>query len=185
MQFETPTKVRLALRQVFSLLDARFDLPVAELEFRLACSEAWTILEHLEHVCLCNQFLLLTITKGCAKARRRASEGQLPEGESDLALLSTIALPGAFDWPPPSHMIPTGTRTPAELRTQLNYQRDQCMELLAGMPSGEGRLCSIWMSVHALGRLDMYQWLYFLAQHAKYHLALIDARRGHEVSRES
>ena len=178
VQSETPAVVRLALMQAFTLLDARFDLPLAELERRPASREDWTILEHLEHVCLCNQFLLLTITKGCGKARRRASEGQLPEGESDLALLSAIALPGAFDWPPPSHMVPTGTRALAELRAQLSRQRVQCMDLLAGMPSGEGRLCSIRMSVQGLGRLDMYQWLYFLAQHANYHLALIDARQG-------
>jgi hypothetical protein len=26
------------------------------------------------------------------------------------------------------------------------------------------------MSVNALGRIDLYQWLYFLAQHARRHL---------------
>lgn len=32
-------------------------------------------------------------------------------------------------------------------------------------------------TVHdTLGRLDMYQWLYFLAQHGRYHLALIERR---------
>jgi hypothetical protein len=28
--------------------------------------------------------------------------------------------------------------------------------------------------VHSLGEIDMYQWLYFLVQHARYHLALVD-----------
>ena len=48
--------------------------------------------------------------------------------------------------------------------------------LLAVMPQGEGRLCTIRMSVNKAGWLDMYQWIYFLVQHASYHLALIDQR---------
>jgi hypothetical protein len=178
MQFVTSETVRVALTRVFSLLDARFELPREELERRPDYPDAWTIAEHLEHVCLANHFLLLTIKKGCRTALRRAAGAQPPEGESDLALLSPIASPGAFDWSVPSHMVPTGRRQPAEIRDELNSQRDACLELLAGMPRGEGRLCSIRISVHALGRLDMYQWLYFLAQHARYHLALITLRRA-------
>jgi hypothetical protein len=175
---KTSEAVRHALIQAFSGLDAWFELPREELEHRPDYPGAWTIAQHLEHVCLANRFLLLTIAKGCGKARRRAAGGELPEGESDLDLLSPIASPGAFDWSPPSHMVPTGSRQPAELRAELENQCEGCLELLAGMPHGEGRLCSIRMSVHGLGRLDMYQWLYFLAQHANYHLAFIASRRG-------
>ena len=178
-QFVTVKTVGAALTEVFALLDARFELPREELERRADRQDAWSVLEHLEHVCLANHFLLLTIGKGCGKARRRGAGAEPPEGESDLALLSPIAVPGAFDWQPPVHMVPAGGRQPEELRSLLKSQRDDCLELLAGMPRGEGRLCSIWMSVNKLGRLDMYQWLYFLAQHARYHLALMESETAH------
>jgi len=44
------------------------------------------------------------------------------------------------------------------------------------MRQGEGRLCNFNMSVNSLGRLDMYQWLFFLAQHCRWHLEFL-ARR--------
>lgn len=172
-QSSTSETVGIALARVFRQLDACFELQHRESDIRPEYPGAWTIAEHLEHVTLANRFLLLTIGKGCEKARRRAAVQPIPEGESDLDLLSPIATPGAFDWPPPSHMMPTGARLITELRTVLKSQREICLQLLAGMSRGEGRLCSIRMSVHDLGPLDMYQWLYFLAQHASFHLALI------------
>jgi hypothetical protein len=178
MQSVTIETVFAALTQAFSGLDAMFDLPLEELERRPEHHGAWSLAEHLEHVCLANGFLLLTISKGCGRARRRAVQQRPPEAESDLELLSPIATPDAFDWQPPAHMVPSGQRHPAELRRQLRSQHAQCKALLDGMPSGEGRLCTIRMSVQGLGRLDMYQWLYFLAQHARYHLAMIARLRG-------
>jgi hypothetical protein len=173
----TVATVHDTLEQVFSLLDAQFDRTAEELEARPEYPDAWTIGEHLEHVCLVNHFLLLTIRKGCGKARRRAGGLPVPEADGDLALLAPIAVPDAFEWSPPPHMVPTGRREPAEVRGELRSQCHQCLGLLADMPAGEGRLCTVRMSVHGLGRLDMYQWLYFLAQHVRYHLALI-GRRG-------
>jgi hypothetical protein len=172
-QSATGEAVRDALVQVFSLLDDLFLLPEQELLSRPEYPAAWSLLEHLEHVCLANHFLLLTIAKGCRTALRRVGRVELPETESDLAVLSGIAEPGLFDWTPPAHMVPTGRREAGEIRDELRRQREQSLELLAGMPRGEGRLCSIRISVQQLGRLDMYQWLYFLAQHARYHLKMI------------
>ena len=172
-QFTAAEAVHDALVQMFSDLDGWFDHPPHELEARPGYPGAWSGIEHLEHVSLVNHFLLLTIAKGCAKARKRAGSLPLPPGESDLAPLLAIADPDAFPWSPPSHMEPSGAREPAQSRALLRAQCRQCLELLAGMPAGEGRLCTIRMSVHDLGRLDMYQWLYFLAQHGRYHLALL------------
>jgi hypothetical protein len=166
--------VREAVVQVFSELAAWLARPPCELASRPDYPGAWSCLEHLEHVGLVNHFLLLTIRKGCAKALGRAGRLPLPEGESDLAPLAPVADPDAFDWGPPAHMVPAGGRAPAELRRLLEDQRERCLELLAAMPAGEGRLCTIRMSVHDLGRLDMYQWLYFLAQHGRYHLVLLE-----------
>jgi hypothetical protein len=166
--------VAAALAETFSRLDACFQLPADQLGFRPQRPGAWSVAEHLEHVCLANHFLLLTIEKGCAKALKRSAQGGFPVEESDLTLLSPIASPGAFEWQPPEHMLPTGSRDPAWVRAQLRRQLESCLGLLTGMPKGEGSLCRIRMSVHGLGRLDMSQWIYFLVQHARYHLALIE-----------
>jgi hypothetical protein len=165
--------VREALERMFSDLDGWFDQPPHQLHFRPDYTGAWTVAEQLEHVSLVNHFLLLTITKGCARALKRAGSVPLPPQESDLVPLLTVADPDAFPWSPPSHMVPTGACETTELRALLHAQRRQSLELLAAMPAGEGRLCTVRMSVHDLGRLDMYQWLYFLAQHGRYHVALL------------
>jgi hypothetical protein len=163
-------RVRNALTEVFCQLDVCFERDEEDLLFRPEYPGAWSVLEHLEHVSLTNHFLLLTIKKGCRISLRRAAGAALPEGESDLDLLAPVAVPGEFVWDPPGHMIPSGSRSAAGVRAELSLQRDECLELLGTMARGEGRLYSIRMSVNKLGRLDMYQWLYFLAQHARYHL---------------
>jgi len=174
MQHTSSTEtVRAALLLMFSGLDAWFDRTLPELESRPDYAGAWSVAEHLEHVGLVNHYLLLTIGKGCARALRRAGRLPLPAAENDLLALLPIADPDAFDWSPPAHMVPTGAPKPAETRARLRSQRARCLELLAGMPAGEGRLCTVRMSVQGLGRLDMYQWLFFLAQHGRYHLALL------------
>ena len=165
------------LVQTFSELDQWFERPWSALQSPPEYPGAWSDAEHLEHVSLANHFLLLTIGKGCSQALRRAGRVPIPEAESDLVRLQVIAEPGVFEWQPPPHMVPTGGRPPAEVRAALRGQCVRCLELLAGMPRGEGRLCTIWMSVNRLGRLDMYQWLYFLAQHGRYHLALLRQRQ--------
>jgi hypothetical protein len=177
LQVSAAERVKDALALTFSDLDAWFERPLGELELRPGYPGAWSCLEHLEHIGLVNHFLLLTIRKGCAKALKRAGHEPAPEGQSELAPLFPIADPDAFPWPPPSHMLPAGGREPAQLRALLRSQGSTCLELLAGMPRGEGRLCTVRMSVQGLGRLDMYQWLFFLAQHGRYHLALLGRRR--------
>jgi hypothetical protein len=174
---ETIKRVTAAVTETFAALDALFQLGVEELHYRPALPDAWTIAEHLEHVSLADHFLLLTITKGCRKAVARGTEAPVPEGESDLEKLDAIAHPGVFEWQVPTHMLPTGNQPLPEIREPLRRQRDACLELLAAMPKGEGRLHTIWLSVHSLGRLDMYQWIYFLVQHARFHLNLIEGRR--------
>ena len=64
-----------------------------------------------------------------------------------------------------------------ELREELIGQRDICLGHLAEMPAGEGRcLCRIGMFVDGLGKWDMYQYFYFLAQHASFHLNFIKVK---------
>jgi hypothetical protein len=176
--FATIAAVAGALDDTFNSLDTLCAKPVAYLHHRPAYPTAWRVAEHLEHVSLVNHFLLLTIAKGVATALRRALTQLLPPGESDLARLAPIADPRAFPWEPPGHMIPTGTKPVAEVQALLAAQHEKCLGLLQRMGAGEGRLCSFRMSVNHLGMLDMYQWLYFLAQHGSWHLAFLAQRES-------
>lgn len=93
-----------------------------------------------------------------------------------MTLLAPIADPDAFPWEPPGHMVPRGLRPVPEVRVLLAAQHGESLGLLERMEKGEGRLCSFRMSVCGLGMLDMYQWLYFLVQHGRWHLEFL-ARR--------
>jgi len=174
----TIASLRGAIDETFARLDSLCARPAAYLHHRPAYTDAWTVAEHLEHVSLVNRFLLLTIGKGAATALRRAQTRPVPAGESDLLRLVPIADPAAFPWEPPAHMIPTGTRPAADVRALLGAQQGECLGLLQRMGTGEGRLCSFRMSVYRLGMLDMYQWLYFLAQHGCWHLEFLARREA-------
>jgi len=172
----TVAALRSALDETFARLDAWCGMPVERLLQRPHYPQAWTAAEHLEHIALANHFLLLTIAKGVAIALRRAGAQPVPADGSDLLRLAPIADPQAFPWEPPGHMIPTGTRPPAESRALLSSQHEQCRQLLERIGNGQGELCSFRMSVYGLGRLDMYQWLYFLCQHGRWHLEFLAQR---------
>src|SRR5262249_3255448 len=122
-------------------------------------------------ITLTNHFLLLVIRRWAGKAVRKAQRGEpITEGESDLARLAVIGQRGSFTWVRPEHMEPTGERTSAEVRHRMQQQLVEGVELLTRMGNGEGSLCKVRMSVNDLGKIDLYQWLYFLAQHACRHL---------------
>lgn len=168
--------VRGAIDDSFARLDDLCAQPAEYLHHRPAYADAWSVAEHLEHVSLVNHFLLLTIGKGVATAVRRARTRPVPPGVSDLVLLAIIADPAAFPWEPPGHMLPTGARPVTEVRALLTSQHGECLGLLERMGAGEGKLCSFRMSVAGRGKLDMYQWLYFLTRHGCWHLEFLAQR---------
>jgi hypothetical protein len=162
--------VRASLVEVFAEVDGWFDRPADERAFRPS-SGGWTIDEVLEHVSLTNHFLMLTFRKAVEKAVRRAAAGQPASAEeSDLERLDAIGRRGSFPWARPEHMEPTGRTTPEEVRALLRRQEKECLALLERLNHGEGALWYLRMSVDTLGRIDLYQWLYFLVQHARRHL---------------
>lgn len=161
--------VREALCAVFAQVDAWFDHPEELRRFHPA-SGGWTVDQVLEHVTLTNRYLMLTLYKWAAIAEHRARRGDaITEGESDLRRLEIIGERGSFGWVRPEHMEPTALPTAEEVRTLLRQQLGECLILLERISGGVGALCRITMTVNALGKIDLYQWLYFLAQHARRH----------------
>ncbi len=135
----------------------------------------WSIDEILEHITLTSHYLLIIIRKGRDKALKRTAQGeQIIAGESDLDRLTPIGHPDAFPWIRPEHMEPTRSSSLEEIHTRLHRQSQECLEILTALSHGEGSLYSVRMSVQNLGKMDMYQWLYFLVLHQKRHIAQIE-----------
>jgi hypothetical protein len=166
--------LRSEINEVFALLDMWCASPPEVLSV-VPEDVGWSISLIIEHVGIVNGYLLLTLSKGVTTAVRRAARGvPVPDVESNLTIFGDIADPDAFDWQPPRHMVPTGTVPPQASRALLALQHCECLALLDRMANGEGLLHTVRMSVRELGRLDMYQWLWFLLMHSRRHLAQME-----------
>jgi len=158
------------LTQVAEEVEPWFDRPAAVRRFRPA-GGGWTIDEVLEHITLTNRFLLLTCEKHRGIALRRAVRGDaIPVGESDLSRISDIGKRGSFVWRRPEHMVPKGEVTSDKVRARMCQQWQDCHVILASLCGGVGALCQVTMTVQGIGKIDLYQWLYFLALHARRHV---------------
>jgi hypothetical protein len=133
-------------------------------------ADTWSNLEIGEHVVLVDHYLLILADKIAQKSRARLSRGEQPGASpSRTDHLEKLARHD-FRWPSPVHMLPTGTSTAAEIDARLGQQLDHCLALLHSMPSGEGALHRIRMSVVGEDdRLDLYQFLCVVALHAERH----------------
>ncbi|MCA8829738.1 DinB family protein [Hymenobacter pini] len=165
--------VQAALTDTFAALDTWCDAPAALQHYRPA-DGGWTANEILEHTALTNHFLLLLIRKGARKALQQAPTADL---SAELAAytfqeekLAEVGVLNSFAWIRPEHMVPTGTRPLPEVRQQLRQQVTECLQLLADLKNGEGVLYKTTMSVNGLGKITVYEYLYFLAQHGRRHL---------------
>ena len=158
----------------FAEVDKYFGLDDDALHFRPKAG-VWTISEILEHIALTNKFLLILIEKGTQKALKNVQERDFEHLSGDYQLLidglDEVALHNAFPWSRPEHMEPSGEIPMVEVRAWLQAQLGQCLSILAQLPNGEGILYQTTMTVNDLGKLDVYQYLYFLAQHALRHCA--------------
>jgi len=166
--------VETALRSTFGEIDEWFEKP-AGLRSHKPASGGWSIDEVLEHITLTSHFLMIVIRNSTRKALKKAASGTaVPQGESDLDILEAIGQRGSFNWSRPEHMIPTGTVPTEQVRATMREQVAECLEMLGQLRGGEGSLYTVRMSVNQSGRLDIYQWLYFLAQHAKRHISQME-----------
>jgi hypothetical protein len=168
--------VKKELISAFALLDRTFD---EDEEFLRFSSSGWSVMQILEHVSLTNHHLLLLIRKGTEKAIRNAevtemNEGMLGEYQLTTPGMENIEIPLSFEWKNPDHLAPEGTEPPQQIRVKLRYQLGECLDQLEYLKKGEGVLCSDTMFLNGLGKLDVYQCLYFLALHAHRQVGQID-----------
>jgi hypothetical protein len=150
-----------------------FDIKPELLSFR--SKVGWSIEQILEHVTLTNHFLLILIRKGKKKAKDLAITINLNQVvstyEYNLGVLEQIDKYKSFVWIRPEHMEPVGDKTISEIKRILEEQLNECKEILKEIPNGEGILYKTTMTVNDLGKIDVYQYIYFLCQHAKRHIS--------------
>ena len=135
----------------------------------------WSALEIAEHVTLTNHYLLKVIRKHTDRALSRAANMEdIPDEESNLGKLERVGIQGSFEWPHPSHMTPTGKQPICEIRAVLQEQFNECLAILHRLKNGEGYLAKITLNVYNFGKIDLYQWLCFVAQYAERHCRQLD-----------
>jgi DinB superfamily len=171
----TNQKVRQDLSEIFAEVDTWFDKP-EDLRRYKPNNGGWSINQILEHIKLTSHYLLIIINRHSEKAIKKARDsGIISGGESDLELVTVVGQRGSFVWIRPEHMEPTDEPSRNEVREEIKRQTQHCISLLERMANGEGSLVKVNMSVNGLGKLDMYQWIYFVAQHAQRHLQQMQA----------
>jgi hypothetical protein len=169
---ETEKFLRAEIDEVFSIAEKYYESlsgtpapPVPEGE--------WDHGLTLEHIYLVNHYLLILIEKMAAKARRAAETNSISQAE-DYSLISPplkeIADPASFEWEAPAHMEPTGNMTPEESLARIREQKCRLLEVLDSLPDGAGVGVKMMMSVNSIGRIDLYQYIYFLLQHIRRHI---------------
>ncbi|TWF44354.1 DinB family protein [Chitinophaga polysaccharea] len=164
--------VREALLTNFRELDQWFEKDQALLHFK-PDRDQWNVREVLEHIALTNYFLLLIINKSTRRALERKKTGHtviLPADYQDKFDQIDVIGSKSFGWVRPEHMEPTGFKDIAEIKALLKQQYAQCMYNLSLLKNGEGVLVFTNMSVNQLGKLDIYQYIYFLTKHIERHI---------------
>lgn len=134
----------------------------------------WTIQQILEHIYLTNFYLLILVEKGSKKAMRNYLDLDLNLEIKNYSFnqekFEKIGEYGAFQWMRPEHMEPKGELNLNEIRSLISRQYHQCLNYLDLMKNGEGLLCKTTMSVNELGKINVYEYIYFLSLHAQRHL---------------
>lgn len=178
---EIITEIRNHLKDTFARIDCWFDKPEAVRNFRPEAGR-WTIEEVLEHIALTNHFLLILIDKGAQKAINKATTADLKAELEQYVFhrdrLDEVGIHQSFSWIRPEHMEPKGEKNSSEVRAWLNEQLNHCLDVLEQLKNGEGILYKTTMSVNALGKIDVYEYLYFLSQHGIRHIAQMQKNKN-------
>lgn len=170
-------EIELFHNNTFNEVDKWFDKNVALREFNPG-NKGWNINQILEHIGLTSHFLLILIDKGCNKALQNMGKANLDEELKNYQFnkekLTEVGLHQSFKWIRPEHMEPKGEKSSEEVRLQIKTQLHQCIAVLNQLKNGEGVLFKITMSVNNLGKIDVYEYIYFLGQHALRHITQME-----------
>ena len=162
------------LTDTFAAVDSWFDQPEDLRNWRPA-DGGWTINEILEHISLTNFFLLKLIDKGGNKALKLAEkpgwETTLTDYTLQTSALDEVGRHLSFQWIRPEHMEPQQQLPMPHFRSELAAQQQICLDWLSRLADGQGTLYKTTMTVNNLGKIDVYQYIYFLSLHAQRHLA--------------
>ncbi len=143
-----------------------------------AAASEWCINEILEHLALANRYLILLIEKGMKKALKMADPARIADALKEYRLtwdrLEQIGVNDSFEWKCPAHMKPSGMMDAGDAWMELDAQRGTIIDALAELRNGEGVLRKTGMSVNRLGRLDVYQYIYFLLMHCRRHVGQME-----------
>ncbi|QHS61980.1 DinB family protein [Chitinophaga agri] len=164
--------VREALLTNFRELDTWFEKDFDLLHFK-PDTDQWNIREVLEHISLTNYFLLLIINKSTRRALDRKAAANsiiIPADYMEKFDKIDVISDRSFQWVRSEHLEPSGLQDMRDIRTLLKQQFAQCMYNLSLLKNGEGMLVLTNMSVNHLGKLDIYQYIYFLTKHIERHI---------------
>jgi hypothetical protein len=179
-------EIQSFLGDSFSTVDKWFDKE-PQLRSYKPTNGGWTIDQILEHIALTNHFLLILIDKGTNKALQNINNIDLEDALQNYVFhkdkLTEVGLYRSFDWIRPEHMEPKGEKTLNEVRIQLKEQLGQCIDCLEKLKNGEGVLYKTTMTVNDLGKIDVYEYIYFLGQHAHRHVTQMEKNEFEFISK--
>ena len=142
----------------------------------------WTISEILEHIALTSHFLMILIDKGTDKALRNFKNLSLEELKSnfeyDLTKIDEIGIHKSFGWVRPEHMEPKGEKSELEIKDEMISQLNTCLNQLDKLKNGEGLLHKTTMTVNGLGKINVYEYIYFLSKHAERHIRQMEENKS-------
>ena len=133
-------------------------------------NEGWSINEILEHVSLTNHFLLILIDKAKNKSLKNPNNIEASHyhySDEIMFKFDEIGKHKSFAWIRPEHHEPTGKADLKEVQSKLRNQQIECENILNLLKNGEGLNTKTTMNVNGIGKIDVYQYVYFLAMHIK------------------
>lgn len=165
--------IKTHLKTSFEETDRWFDQDKAVIVYDPS-NEGWTIVQILEHIYITNFYLLILIDKGVSKAirnyRNMNLESEIINYSFSKDKLIEVGEYGAFTWIRPEHMEPKGEVELSEIRNLISLQYKKCLDYLDLMKNGEGLLCTTTMTVNQLGKINVYEYIYFLSLHIQRHI---------------
>ena len=147
----------------------------------LPSDDGWSIQEILEHIVLTSHYLLLLIDKGARKSLAAKSKGALISLPQDYELIpESLAESGifqAFTWHRPEHMDPRKNSIEGDPKLNFLQQMDRCRMVVESLTGGWGHHTKTTMTVNAIGKLDVYQYIIFLCRHAQRHCTQMERNK--------